>query len=81
MAAIRVKGTVVSIDEFKGKRHSDGKDFQVFTNYVVNGGGAPVPVRIVNGPNPFKAGQGIDVPVRVSIYNNEVQYTLEREAS
>ena len=78
MSALTVKGTVISIDNFTHdtKKGKDGQPFQISTHYVVNGGGAPVAVKNM-GPALWKAGDKIDVPVRASVFRNEVNLMVE----
>jgi hypothetical protein len=77
MSALVVKGKIVSIETFTGKSKKTGKEFTVHTCYIVNGSGAPIPLKIMETKCPVNQGAVIEVPVRANLFNNEISYYPE----
>lgn len=74
MSAILIRGTVVSIDSFRGQSKTDGKPFAIHTCYVVNGSGAPIPLKVMGDPLEIKQGQKIEMEVASQVYKGEVSF-------
>jgi hypothetical protein len=74
MAALFIRGQVVSVDTQKGISAKNQKEWIRHSVYVVNGGGAPECITIMNNPLTHKVGDKVQVEVRAQIFNSVISY-------